>query len=706
MNVVPQARPFGELSALLAPRSIAVIGASEREGNLGGVAVGHLRKFGYAGAVWPINAGRPSVGGLPCFASLADLPRVPDLAVVAVPADAVASVLRDCVAAGVPGAVVWAGGFSEAGEDGRAREQELAEICRGKIKLCGPNCLGIVNTSIGMTASFSSLLVDFERFIPGGVSMVSQSGGISITAHAKAQQLGHGFRVTVSCGNEAVLTIGDFIKALAYDEGTRVIAVYAEGFSDPASLVEALAEARARRKPVVILKGGASEAAGRAALAHTGKLAGLDRTYDGIFREFGAIRVYSVEELLDASLQLAALAPDNLPAGNRVLLCTFGGGSGVIGTDQCTREGLVVPPLEAATREKLEPIFPPLGSMLNPIDLTPGAVTNPKNRANLPHVLEILADASETDIFLFLAAGFDRLAPEVVRMFETLRGHTPKPVALSWLSPPPGIAAGLAEQRIMAFDEHARLIRAAGHIARYAVATRHRIRHRPENAMSFPWQQFVGDDSVVAEHTVATVLDRAGLPVAPGRLATSPQDAARVAVELGFPVVVKGISPDITHRATAGLVRLHLDSGEAVARAATEFFETGMRLGHPLAGIWVQRMVSAGTELLVTAFRDREFGVMVGCGMGGATTELIDDVAFTRAPIDAAGADDLLGYLRTARRHPHLLPPQHRAAAAAFIARFSALAAGAPWEKFTLEVNPVKLGPGAATAVDGLLIIG
>jgi acetyltransferase len=557
-----------------------------------------------------------------------------------------------------------------------------------------------------MTASFSSLLVDFDRFIPGAISVVSQSGGISVTAHAKAQQLGHGFRVIVSCGNEAVLTIGDFIKGFAHDDGTRVIAVYAEGFADPGSLVEALSEARARSKPVVVLKGGASEEAGRAALAHTGKLAGLDRAYDGIFREFGAIRVYSVEELLDVSLQLASLDAGKLPAGNRVLLCTFGGGSGVIGTDQCMRDGLVVPPLATSTREKLKPIFPPLGSMLNPIDLTPGAVTSPKNRANLPQVLEILADAPETDIFLFLAAGFDRLAPDVVGMFDALREHTPKPVGLSWLSPPPGIADALTERGVMVFDEHARLIRAAGHMARYAAATRHRIRQRPETTMSFPWQRFVDAESVVSEHTVAAVLAHAGLPVAAGKLAGSPDEAARFAAELGFPVVIKGISPAITHRAALGLVRLYLESADAVAGAAETFYGTAAKLGHSLDGIWVQRMMPAGPELLVTAFRDREFGVMVGCGIGGATTELVDDVAFTRAPIDPEGADDLIGYLRTIRRHPSFLSSAQRAVAAAFIARFSALAAGAPWDRFTLEVNPLKLGPEDGAAVDGLLIIG
>ncbi len=231
----------------------------------------------------------------------------------------------------MPAAVAWAGGFAETGEEGRARQRQLEAVCRSSgIKLCGPNCIGVINTALGLTASFSSMMTEHDRLTPGVVSMVSQSGGIGVMAHSRAEEFGLGFRVTISCGNEAALGIPDFIHALALDDGTRVIAVYTEGLSNPAAFVEALAEARRRAKPVVILKGGATQASGRAALAHTGRLAGVDRTYDAIFREFAAIRVYSTEELLDVCLQLASLQPGQLPKGDRVLISSFGGGSGVI----------------------------------------------------------------------------------------------------------------------------------------------------------------------------------------------------------------------------------------------------------------------------------------------------------------------------------------------------------------------------------------
>ncbi len=703
------AASFGELSPLLAARSVAVVGASDREGNLGGVAVGFLRKFGYAGPVWPIHPARPTVAGLPCFPSLRALPATPDLAILAMSADSIVGVTQECVDAGVPAAVAWAGGFAEAGEAGRARQRALERVCRdGGLKLCGPNCIGIINTATGLTASFSTMMAEHDRLTPGVVSMVSQSGGIGVMAHARAEAFGLGFRVTVSCGNEAVLGIPDFIHALAQDDGTRVIAVYTEGLSNPGAFVEALDEARRRGKPVVILKGGASAASGRAALAHTGRLAGADRTYDAIFREFAAIRVHSTEELLDVCLQLASLRPGQLPQGDRVLLSSFGGGSGVICTDQCARDGLAVPSLDDATRARLAPLLTPLSSALNPVDLTPGMMTQPAHRANLPRVMEVLAGAPGLDSWLFLAAGFGRLAPQLVEFYDAARRAAAKPMALTWQAAPAGVKEALAARGIYTFTEHARAVRALAHIARHAADLRHAIRRSPATPPAFPWREYVSAaaaTTVVGEDAVARILERAGLPVARGRLATSAKDAVRAAHDVGFPVAVKAISPTITHRAAAGLVALNVETPDAVFKAAGTLRARVARLGAALDGLWIQHMFAGERELIVTALRDAEFGVLVGVGVGGGMTEVVDDVVLARAPVEQAGALDMLLRLRTQRRLPHWLSERQRVLAADFVARFSVLAASAPWPRFTLEVNPLKLGDDAAAVVDGLLLI-
>jgi acetyltransferase len=701
--------PFGALTPLLAPRSIAVIGASDRPGNLGGVAVNYLRKFRFAGPIWPVNAGKPTVADLPCYASLGDLPGTPDLAIVAVPADSVLDVVRECADAGIRAAVVWAGGFAEQGEDGKARQRALETLCRERgIQLCGPNCIGIINTSIGLTASFTSMLREHDTLTAGHVSMVSQSGGIAVNTHSRAQQLGLGFRITISCGNEAALGVADFMHVLAQDDGTRVIAVYTEGLSNPDAFIEALREARRRNKPVVVLKGGATAASSRAAMAHTGRLAGSDRTYEAIFREFGVIRVYSQEEMLDVCLQLASMRADQLASGRRVLISTFGGGSGVICTDQCGREELEVPALSDDAQQRIAPLLTPLSSTLNPIDLTPGMMTNPTHRANMPAAMHELAALDEVDAWLFMASGFGELAPELAEKYDTLRKTSSKPVCLTWQSMPQELPALLASRGIYAFTEHGRAVRTLGHLVRHAENRRHRIHRVDTPATPFDWARYVAQSSdphVISENVVAAILEAAGLPVARGRIAKSADEAALMAREVGYPVAIKGISAAITHRAAAGLVALNVDSDEAAKQTTQRFDERAAARGVTLDGVWVQHMFAGSQELLVTALRDAEFGVMIGVGIGGGMTEIVDDVAFARAPLDADGAYDLIGTLRTVRRFPQWLPDAQRQQTAEWIARFSKLVAGAPWSNFTFEINPLKIGERGVAAVDGLLLI-
>lgn len=752
---------FGELTPLIAPRAVAVIGASDREGNLGGLAVGYLAKFGYAGAVWPVNPAGGSVRGAACFRTLRDVPGVPDLAIVAVAAPAVTGVIQECADLGVPAAVVWAGGFSEAGDEGATRQRALAALCRERgIKLCGPNCIGVINTSIGLTASFSSMLNEKPTLTAGAVSMVSQSGGIGVMAHARAQDHGLGFRVMVSCGNEATLTVADFMYALVHDDGTKVLAVYVEALGDAAAFVRALEAARNRGKPVVVMKGGASEASGRAALAHTGRLAGSDRVFDAVLREFAAIRVHSTEELLDVSLQLASLREDQLPAGDRVLVSSFGGGSGVVCVDQCVREGLVVPTLGASMRAAAAPLLTPLGSVANPVDFTPGMITDPANRARMPDALCVLSSAPDVDAWIFLAAGFAKHAREVAEMFDVAQRRSSRPMLLSWQAMPAGTPEFLASRGIHVFTESARAARTMGHLARYASRLRQRAErearsragngassddlssaeaqphseglpplhaqavHRSEGPPLPPagegWgegmQEHVALDwnahippgighRVITEDRVAAILTAAHLPVSAGHRANSETEALAFATEVDFPVAMKALSPAITHRAAAGLVALDLRTADDVVRTWRTFTARAAELQIELDGVWVQHMAAGNRELLVTALRDAQFGVIVGCGIGGGMTEVVDDVAFARAPVGSGDALDLLAELRTLRQHPGFLTAAQRRLAADFIARFSTLAADAPWDHFTLEVNPLKLDDATVAAVDGLLIL-
>jgi acyl-CoA synthetase (NDP forming) len=718
MTAAAQSEPgrFGKLSPMLSPRSIAVFGASNRDGNLGGIGLRFLRQFNYPGALYPVNASQPEVAGLSCIADLSEAPGPIDLAIIALPAPAVTDAIRACGRQGVPAAIVWSAGFAEAGPEGVVRQVELVRASReAGVMLCGPNSVGIINTSLGLTATFSNLFHGQNVLLPGAVSLVSQSGGVSVNVLQRARLAGYGMRVTVSVGNEAGLTLADFMQSLAVDSGTRILAVYAEGLADADGFVEALRLAREREKPVVILKGGASEASGRAALAHTGRLAGSDRTFDAILQEFAAIRVRSTEEMIDVCGQLAALAPGVLPRNDRAMISTFGGGVGVTSTDQCVAAGLSVPTFPAERQRLLAPSLSPLSSCANPVDMTPGVMTDPKLRVRLPDAFATMADEPDCGAWLFMSSGFGSLAPQLVEMLCAARERTSKPILVTWQSMPEGIPELLAERGFFVFQDSARAVRVLEHLVRFARALGEPVRcavdtgesqTAPETTTSWPIPARPAVlPLVLSEPQVAGLLEAAGLPVAPGRFVPAGQDPVLAAEALGFPVALKGISDRVTHRHAAGLVALHLDSGDAVSKAVRRFGEIEAALGLSLEGLWVQTMQSGQHEFMVTAFRDTQFGLIVGLGLGGVQTELLDDFVFARAPVAPPYASAMVGRLRCLRRFPNLLTEPQVARLSDFVSRFSHWIESVPWDRFTIEINPVKVGTDGLAAVDGLIVI-
>ena len=421
------------MSRLLAPRSVAIIGASDQPGNVGGAAVRFFRKFASPCTVWPVNHGRDSVAGLPCYKSVADLPAPADLAILAVPAQAVVQVVRACVAAGIRAGIAWAGGFQEGGASGMALQHELATLCQETgFALLGPNCIGIIDTHTPVTASFASMMLALDAFLPGNISMVSQSGGLATMGQAMAQLEGYGFRYMISTGNEAVLGVADFIHALASDPLTKIIATYLEGVRDGAKFRRALLAARDAGKPVIVLKAGATPASAVAAAAHTGALAGEGRVWDAILRDCAAIQVDSLEELLDVAMQLSGGDLTKLPRSRGVAAVTFGGGSGVLSADQCDRVGLTVPALAAATRAALEGFVPPLASTRNPIDLTPQAYQNAEWFGHFPHALDVIAADPEVGTVFFQLGPMARGDLEMAQMVAAFRDRCAKQVVAAW----------------------------------------------------------------------------------------------------------------------------------------------------------------------------------------------------------------------------------------------------------------------------------
>ncbi len=673
-----------------------MIGASEQPGNLGGDTVRRLLKFKFPGPVYPVSRSASPVEGLKSYRKISELPEVPHLAIMAIPASGLLDAIRECADAGVHHGIAYAGGLADAGGEGAKLQRALTELCREKnFTLCGPNCVGVINATTPATSTFSTALYEMESLRPGVISLVGQSGGIATTAFSMVQQAGFGFRYLVSSGNEAVVSFADYLHAFARDPGTRIIGGYLEGISDAPKLVRALEEARTQDKPVVLIKAGITSAGARAALAHTGALVGEDRVFDAVMKEMGVIRAYSVEELVDVMLLLAGNA-GKLCSGPGVGVITFGGGNGVLAADQCALHGLSTPSLSAQSTERLRPLLVSVASAANPLDLTPSTAFRPEALAQLPRALDLIGAEPDIHSLLFIVGSLASKATEICDVIGGLAERSSKPVAACWPSPPRGVPARLAERGIYTFLEAERAITAIGRMrARGDAALRPA---RSENAgLALDWTQFVPKgETVVSEPQCHRILKAAGLPVAAGELARSEDDALRIAQAIGFPVVLKGISAQVTHRAKAGLVAVDLRSADEVRDAFRRLTARAAELVARMEGIYVQKMHKGGTELLVSAFRDPNFGTVVSCGSGGVLTELINDVVTERAPVGEALAVHMLSRLRI---------KEESAAAAAFISRLSQLAAGAPWERFILEINPVLWSRDAAVAVDGLLII-
>lgn len=702
------AQGFLDVSKILRPRSVAVVGASDRAGNFGGATVERLLRFGFPGPVWPINRSGEQVCGLASFASVKDIPDVADLAIFAIPGEALPQAIGECAAAGTKAGIAYAGGLAESGPAGAALQRVIEQTCRETgFALCGPNCLGVINTALPAAATFATALDEVRKLPTGGISMVTQSGGIGTTAFLRGLREGFAFRYVISSGNEAIADFSDYLFALAEDEGTRVIAGYVEGIADGAKFTRALEAARERGKPVVLIKAGASPAGAQAALAHTGSLVGADRVFDSVLREFGVARVYSIQELVEVA-SVVASTPVGQRFGAGVGIVTFGGGNGVLAADQSAQHGLRTPPLTADTVDHLRPLLASVATAANPVDLTPTTAFRPELLANLPKAIRTLAEQADIDVVLIIVGTMASRASEIIDAIGAFVAASSKPVCVSWPSPPAGVPEKLAARNMFCFEEPAHAVRALGRLARSGGSSPERERPSSKSRQLFDWDAVlaeIGTEKVVPEHLCHVIMRRAGLSVAAGGLATDEASVVELALSAGFPVALKGISRAVTHRAAAGLVMLNLQSEDEVRRGWAGLRRRAQELAIELDGVYVQKMYGGGSELLIAATRDPLFGTIVSCGSGGVMTELIDDVASRRAPVSPAVARDMIKSLR-AYAHAHddagTLPADEPAA---FLARFSEIAADAPWQKFVFEANPVKWTRNWTVAVDGLLVV-
>ncbi|HEY8481533.1 MAG TPA: CoA-binding protein [Spirillospora sp.] len=450
--------------SLFRPRTVAVIGASEDPAKLSGRPVDYLRRFGFQGRIVPVNPHRERVQGLRAYPDIGSYRETSvDLAIIALPAPAVAAELRACANAGVPLAIVFASGFAEAAGDGPRLQRELRKICdETGIRVLGPNCLGGIATAGGVVPTFTSALDDDVRLTPGPVAIVSQSGAFGTYLFSAAQSAGMGIGYFVNTGNEVDITAPELMCELLERDDVGVVLGYLEGISDHAALQRAGRTAARVRKPLVLVKAGATDEGARAAAAHTGASPVCDELVDDVLDQLGIVRVAGLEEMIDAARLLGA---GRLPGGNRLAVLTMSGGAGVLLTDGAVAAGLSVPPWSGGWRDRVAEVIPPYGSARNPLDITGSFLKSPEI---LERALEVALDHPDSDVIAVLLGNADREAGRVVETLVAAYARTSKPMLVVWTGGSGRPREALTRAGIPVYTDPARAVRALSALARYA----------------------------------------------------------------------------------------------------------------------------------------------------------------------------------------------------------------------------------------------
>jgi acetyltransferase len=694
------------LDPLLKPRSVAVVGASDR-GNVGGRIYRNMVASGFKGPIWPVNPNYQTVGGRTCYPDISALPETPDCVALAVPYTAVFEPFEDAARCGVPAAVVVAEGFADHNtQAGRDRQQRLQRIAaEAGMVVNGPNCMGILGLGNPLATAFTNLP---KGLTSGGVSVVSQSGGLINATMELGINRGIGFNYLISAGNEAVVTSADYIAWLADDPKTSVIVNIVEGVKDGRAYAAALAKAAAK-KPVVALKLGRTIAGRQAAVAHTGSLAGPDAAFDALCREYGVARVTTIDAMIESA---SLLSKAKLPKGERVFVFSVSGGAAVLSGDLAHGAGLTLPPLSRATSDKLGKILGVSRAFANPMDV----VGAPRLVAgdNLTQCLRVLDRDPAIDAIAFvlvvqreLSAShqvlhdqFHDLAPRLktpVVMISEMTWHPKAPPAPN--GPPVAwtLDDGLAALRQL-IDYGA----ARRRLAQRPAAPSNR-RRRATKSLSLPARPLTEPEST-------SVLEAAGLPFPPWAFAETAARAVTVAKRIGFPVAVKAVAPGLTHKTDAGGVRLGIASAAGLRQACKEIAADLSRKAPkaPLAGFMVQSMVTGGIEMILGIKNDPQFGPLVMVGAGGILAELAADTQLASAPLGRAQARDMIRRLKADR-----LLSGHRGAPAAdrtalvdTLVRLSRFAAAHEGSIAEVDLNPVMVLPrGQGVRIADALIV-
>ena len=682
------------LNRLFDPRAIAVIGASQDTDSISGQPLRHLKARGYRGKLYPVNPRHEQVLGERCYAAVEDLPETPDLALIVVAARRVPDAVRACGEKGVPFAIIISSGFSEANDEGRqAQEQIVAAAKRYGIGLIGPNCQGMINISENVAAGFGAPFTLPYR--DGPVSVVSQSGGFGCAILMMADEEGLGFRHFITTGNECGISTLELIEHFIDDPRTRIIAAYLEGLKDAQRLPEIGRKALAAGKPLLVWKGGYSQAGARAVASHTANLSGSAKLYRAAFQQFGVVEVTDVAELADYA---KAFLPGRLPRGNRVAVVTTSGGAGIVMADQYSLAGLQIPSLAPESLARLRLLLPSFAALDNPIDTTAGVIDRPEL---LREALAVIAADPNVDcLSLACAALSGKVAMHIAEAVCAVQRETDKPLFLAWNAPAAlgrDAYAMVDNAGIPRFRTPVRCARALSALCHYAHAQRRFVANHAEQPLVIAHPEIGralrAGRADLPEFEAKRILAQYGIPVTREALATSKEEALRLAEEIGYPLVMKVQSREIPHKSEAGGVKLGL-ADSATASAAWDEISVSARHSAPLAnidGILVQEQVAGGIEVILGINNDPLFGPAIIFGLGGIFAEVMNDVSVRLAPVTRTEA---LAMIHEIKSFPILDGARSRPKAdidalADALVRLSALAVDRRGEIAELDINPL-----------------
>jgi acetyltransferase len=705
--------PDHYLRRLLAPRDVALVGATERKGALGAIVHRNLAAGGLRGKLYAVNPKHRTIFGQRAYARLSQLPQPPDLAIIVTPARTVTGIVEDAGAAGVKAAVILSSGFGETGPEGHALQEEvLAAAKRGGVRLLGPNCLGVMRTDCGLNATFAR-----TPALAGKLALVSQSGAIcgAILDWAHSAQVG--FTSVVSLGGAMDVDFGEVLDFLIADPATDAILMYVEGIRDARRYVSAL-RAAARVKPVVALKVGRHASGSRAASSHTGALVGSDSVFDAVLRRAGTVRVKTYTQLFAAA---RVLATGRLPEGERLAILTNGGGPGVIAADSAAESAVPLAVLSEGTISVLDEKLPPQWSRGNPIDIIGDA---PPERFAAA-TAAALADPG-VDALLAMYSPVAVTAPEAAaRAVAEAARASRKPVLAAWLGDinPNESRAYLESQGIPNFYTPENAVEAFSFLCAYrrnqeqlmqvpAASAGEIDEPRPDltRARAIRDRAIAEDRALLTEHEAKALLAAFNLPVPKSIISKDRESAVAAAREIGFPAVLKIHSPDITHKSDVGGVRLNLQNADMVASAFDDMMRH-VRALHPQAsieGAVVQPMLrfAHAREVLVGVATDAVFGPVISFGAGGVSVEAVRDAAVALPPLNSALAHELMARTAAYRLLAGYrnVPAADLEALAAILVGVSGMVCALPWLK-EVDLNPVLAHPGGAVIADARVVV-